>query len=124
MREAEELEIALAGPGVVRASEMGGALWRNNSGACFDQTGRMVRYGLGNVSKKLNDVWKMPDYCGIAPGGQFAGIEWKRPGWVYRATPREVAQLNAILNVRALGGVAGFATSIEEMERILTPWPR
>lgn len=124
MRTEEELEITLGGPGAVRASEMGGALWRNNSGACFDSTGRMVRYGLGNVSKKLNAVWKMPDYVGIQPGGRFAGIEWKRPGWTWTGTAHEQAQLNAIRNIVALGGVAGFCSSIEEMERLLSPWPR
>jgi len=26
-------------------------LMRNNAGACIDNTGRLVRYGLGNLSK-------------------------------------------------------------------------
>lgn len=37
----------------VEASKKGMRLWRNNVGACQDHTGRFIRYGLANDSKKL-----------------------------------------------------------------------
>lgn len=48
--------------------EFGGLLLRNNSGAWPDpKTGRLVRYGLGNVSKQFNEQFKSPDYVGGRP---------------------------------------------------------
>jgi hypothetical protein len=124
MNEQKELEATLAGPGAVLVSQCGGALWRNNNGACVDETGRHIRYGLGNVSAKHQREWTSPDSCGIAPGGLFLGVEWKRPGWHYTGTPRERAQLNCIRNISALGGIAGFVTSMDELERLILQWPR
>ena len=43
-------------------------LWRNNSGAFKDETGRMVYYGLGVISKKQNSRIKSSDLTGIWPG--------------------------------------------------------
>ena len=40
-------------------------LWRNNSGAFKDQTGRMVRFGLGNDSAKINKHMKSSDLIGF-----------------------------------------------------------
>jgi hypothetical protein len=45
-------------------------VWRNNSGALNDDTGRLVRYGLGKGS---------PDLIGIA-WGRFIAFEVKVPG--------------------------------------------
>lgn len=92
------------------ADASGCALWRNNSGAATGPDGRPVRYGLGNVSAQLCRVWKSSDWIGIGPGGLFLAVEAKSPGWLYRGTPHERAQLAFINNVRRMGGIAGFAT--------------
>lgn len=113
------------------AAHHGGALWRNNSGALLDKAGRMVRFGLGNDSARINAVWKSSDLIGIVPvtvqphhvgmvWGVFTAIEMKAPDW--RLTPgddRARAQGNFINQVRGLGGIAGFCRSVEEFERII-----
>jgi len=93
---------------------------RNNSGAMVDETGRQVRFGLGNVSKKFNEVMKSSDYVGVEPVvitqdmvgkiiGRFWAREYKPEGWVYTGTEREVAQKNFIDKVNSLGGNAAFS---------------
>ena len=85
----------------------GVTLWRNNSGATQDETGRQIRFGLGNDSAKVNREKKSSDLIGIetvviTPDmvGQTVGIfvsyEVKRPGWVYTGTEREQAQKSLI----------------------------
>lgn len=88
----------------LEASQIGMRLFRNNVGACKDETGRVIRYGLINDSAQMNKRLKSPDLVGIKPVliteshvgliiGQFVGREIKKPGWVYAGTDREVAQL-------------------------------
>lgn len=108
----------------VRASERGGALWRNNSGSLQDATGRWVRFGLGNDSKKRNDLWKSSDLIGITPVtwwgrtfGVFTACEVKHPGWTKPESDRDRAQLAFITTVQRLGGIAGFAASVEDFDR-------
>lgn len=101
------------------AAQRGAWLLRNNSGAFEDKTGRQVRYGLGNVSKKFNAVMKSSDLI----GGEsviitedmigmsmmrFLAVECKRPGWHYTGDEREVAQRKFIDKVNAMGGRAYF----------------
>jgi len=97
---------------IARARD-GWRLWRNNVGACLDTRGRAVRYGLANDSAALNARLKSSDLIGVAPGGQFVARECKAPGWVYRGTDREEAQLAFILLVKGLGGDAAFTTGEE-----------
>jgi hypothetical protein len=101
-------------------------MWRNNSGACVDDTGRLIRYGLGNVSKEVNKVMKSSDLIGITPHvaqpedvgrlfGIFTAEECKPVGW--KLTPgdtRGAAQLNFINLVVSLGGIGRFISSMEE----------
>ncbi len=105
----------------LEASRKGIYLWRNNVGALKDSTGRMVRYGLANDSKSINEVLKSGDRIGIRPlvitpahvghtVGQFVSREIKKPGWQYTGDPHEVAQLNFANLVNSCGGDAGFAT--------------
>ncbi len=117
-------EAAVSAALQIEAAKRGGSLWRNNSGACVDQEGRQVRYGLGNTSTKLNEHFKSSDLIGITPmeiGGQIVGvftaIEVKAPGWHGpRATnPREVAQNNYLQAVRAMGGIGKFAQSVGDI---------
>lgn len=107
----------------IRAAKHGGRLWRNNSGAFFDDTQRMVRYGLGNDSKEINRIFKSSDLIGITPVtchcgqtyGVFTAEECKPPGWKLRpADKRAKAQLAFIQLVLKLGGIGRFITSAED----------
>ena len=101
----------------VEAAKYGFAMWRNNSGAVTTDDGRHIRFGVGNDSKKLNEIWKSPDLIGIGPNGRLVGCEVKRPNWRAPETNRDRAQLNAINQINALGGIGFFATSIEDYKQ-------
>jgi hypothetical protein len=105
----------------LEAAARGIALYRNNVGALLDQNGRLVRYGLCNDSKALNEKIKSGDLIGIRPViitpdmvgrkiGQFISRECKAPGWVFSGTAREIAQQTWIDIVRGFGGDAGFSS--------------
>lgn len=105
----------------LEASRVGARLWRNNSGACQDKNGREVRYGLGNISKRVCDKMKSSDLIGIEPIligpehvgqiiGRFVAVEVKKPGWKPTGKGRELAQANFIRIVNGLGGRALFST--------------
>jgi len=87
----------------MRANMRGEILWRNNVGACMDERGNYIRYGLCNESKELNERVKSSDLIGIkrvvvTPDmvgrevGIFLAVEVKAPGWVYSGSKREEAQ--------------------------------
>lgn len=106
----------------LEASRKGMRIWRNNVGACMDDGGNFIRYGLANDSKKMNDVIKSSDLIGIRPVtiqqahvgtvlGQFVAREVKSGSWSYSGTPREEAQLRFLELVASLGGDAAFANS-------------
>lgn len=116
----------------IQAPHHGCILMRNNSGACIDETGRMIRYGLGNISKKYTDQIKSSDLIGITKVlitsemvgttlGVFTAIEVKKEAWkdTKKLDKRESAQLNFINWVKALGGFAGFANNIDKLPTIL-----
>jgi hypothetical protein len=119
------------------ASSLGMKLFRNNSGAFKDETGRLVRFGLGNESKKLNDLYKFGDYIGTTPVtitqdmvgktvAVFTNLEVKPDGdrgkTLLKAmnTPnsREAAQLRAIELTREFGGIGGFVTNADEVNTL------
>lgn len=112
---------------ILEASKHGIILWRNNSGAFKDETGRMVFYGLGVISKKQNERIKSSDLIGIVPptfenmcGGVFIAIEVKREGWVFNPNDkREQAQKAFIDFVIARGGIAGFCSSTLDFLRLI-----
>lgn len=96
-------------------------LFRNNSGAYVDESGRQVRYGLANESKQVNEVLKSPDLIGWRPRlitpdmvgstiGQACMREVKYEGWTYRGDKHEAAQLAFIELAIADGCDAAFAT--------------
>jgi hypothetical protein len=98
-------------------------LMRNNVGALPDQTGRWVRYGLCNDSKKMNAQLKSHDLIGIKKVlikpehvgtviGQFISREIKKEGWIYSNTPHEQAQARFAKMIVAYGGDAQFASSV------------
>lgn len=106
-------------------------LWRQNVGACQDQSGRLIRYGILNDSKQVNQRFKSSDLVGIRPilitadmvgqiVGVFAAIECKASNWTCRPNDEHTqAQQRFIDLVRAAGGFAGFARSVEEARTIL-----
>jgi len=105
----------------LEASQKGVRLFRNNSGALKDRTGRLVRFGLGNESEEINKVFKSPDLIGWRPvvitpqhvGYTLANTvmrEVKEPGWQYTGNEHERAQLACLNLCSADGGDACFAT--------------
>jgi len=104
---------------------------RNNVGACQDQTGRLIRYGLMNESARQNEEIKSSDRILIVPTwcyrehigwgwlGAFGAIETKKSDWKFsQADKRAVAQQAFHTIVRGYGGFAGFATGPEDVARI------
>ena len=90
-------------------------LWRNNTGALKDATGRLVRYGLCPGSSDLiglRQVTITPDMVGQTIA-QFVAIEVKDRG---RLTEQQQA---FITMVQQAGGLAGVARSPEEARAIL-----
>lgn len=112
-------------------ADAGMDFWRNNVGACQDQTGRVIRYGLMNDSQKLNARFKSSDLIGIRPMvvtaewvghtvGVFTAIECKGSDWTNRPNDEHTqAQQRFIDLVRRNGGFAGFARSVDEAREIL-----
>lgn len=114
-------ETAVSNAVRIEAPKLGAIAWRNNSGAAIDDTGRAVRYGLANDSKKINAVFKSSDLIGITPVtwygrrfGVFTAIETKRPGWTKPENDRDRAQQNFLMTVESMGGIAMFTTSVED----------
>lgn len=105
----------------LEAPHNGCMLWRNNVGACMDERGNHIRYGLVNDSKAVNQHVKSSDLIGItqvliepehvgSTFGLFTATECKKAGWKYAGTQREKAQLAFLNIVISQGGIAQFAT--------------
>ncbi len=92
---------------MVALSEAGCLIWRQNTGAYQDPSGRLIRYGLGTGSS---------DIIGICMDGTFLAVEVKTP--TGRVSPAQEAFIEA---VRRRGGRAGVARSPEEAVRIARP---
>lgn len=110
-----------------------GPMWRNNSGACTDDTGRLIRYGLGNDSAQLNREIKSSDLIGLTPVnayvhslaswvrlGVFTALEVKASDWRFSASDeRTVAQAKFHAIVREAGGFAGFVSNEKDISSII-----
>lgn len=108
-----------------------GPMWRNNSGACYDDRGRLVRYGLGNDSAQINREIKSSDLIGITPVlitpnmygqilGVFTAYECKPSYWGFREKDeRAVAQAKFHRIVRDAGGFAGFVNDPNQIHSII-----
>lgn len=110
-----------------------GALWRNNAGATTDETGRQIRYGLGNESAKFWKSWRSGDLVGVTRMtiqphhvGRTVGVftmmevkdaDWKPSRLNQPSNERERAQMACLMHVASLGGIAGFAASAADYER-------
>lgn len=93
-------------------------LWRNNTGALKDASGRLVRYGLCTGSSDLigfTTVTITPDMVGQQLA-VFTAIEVKDKG---RPTPEQLRFLEV---VRAAGGMAGVARTVEDAQDIIRAW--
>lgn len=110
----------------IAAMYYGCTLLRNNSGACMDETGRLVRYGLGNVSPKqqtassdligITKITITPDMVGKTIG-VFTAIEVKKEAWNCnkKLDEHETKQNNFLQWVRSLGGLAFFANKVDDL---------
>ncbi len=114
-------EAAVVNNVTLEASRVGARLWRNNVGACKDERGRLIRYGLCNTSKQMNEQLKSSDLIGIKPIlitgdmvgstiGQFVAREVKKGGWSYSGDSHEIAQLRFMELIVAFGGDACFVS--------------
>lgn len=113
------------------SAKYGARIWRNNSGATMDENGRMIRYGLGNTSKRINDVMKSSDYIGFIPRkinadmvgqniAQFAAFEMKKPGWkLIPSDKRGQAQAAFGSIVSNAGGIFSFISAPEQFKEIM-----
>ncbi len=112
-------EAAVVNNVTLEASRVGSRLWRNNVGACKDQRGRLIRYGLCNTSKEMNAQLKSSDLIGVKPVlitqshvgsviGQFVARECKEGSWQFKADQHESAQLRFLELIASLGGDACF----------------
>jgi hypothetical protein len=111
----------------LEAMRRGCILWRNNVGACTDNTGRLIRYGLANDSAQMNKEVKSGDLIGIKfttvtldmvgqTIGQFVSVEVKKEGWKYTGRGREVAQQKWVDIVRWYGGLSQFAAGVDDLQ--------
>jgi len=126
-KEAEK-EVLLAAPSLQCR------LLRNNNGA-VEVDGRFIRFGLGNISKRISDMMKSSDYIGVTKVvitqemvgktvGVITAIEVKPKGFnIFRLDfpkqSREFAQLNFLNFIREFGGFAGFVTSGDDLKTII-----
>jgi hypothetical protein len=93
-------------------------LFRNNTGAIKDQTGRLVRFGLCKGSSDLigfKPVTITPEMVGRQVA-VFTAIEVKTPDG--KPTPEQLHFLN---RVKELGGIAGIARSVDDVLAITSP---
>lgn len=119
----QQIQIAAVGNGC--------QLLRNNSGAFTDATGRHIRFGLGNVSKKHSDHIKSSDLIGftrvtITPDmvgrtvAIFTAVEVKKPNAQIKMIDAKLrAQMAFIEWITKNGGFAGFARSVDEFRKII-----
>lgn len=116
----------------IEAPKYGCILERNNSGAFTNPEGRLVRFGLGNISAKHAEKMRSADLVGITTiiitqemVGQKIGVytagEVKPPDWKpnKKLTPHEQAQLNWLNWVKLRGGIAGFVNSVDSLRLLL-----
>lgn len=110
----------------VRASKMGGRLWRNNKGAAYLQDGTFLRYGILNDSKRISDEIKSSDLIGGYPlviTADMVGstvcqlwlVEVKKEDWHFSDDPHDNAQLKFLELGLAMGARATFATSEDDI---------
>ncbi len=104
----------------LEAAALGWLVFRNNSGATRDETGRLIRYGLGHESEAINAVLKSSDLIGWTGTGRFVSLEIKAPGWQLTAgDKRGIAQARWLAAVVQAGGIGRFITGTGQLDRIV-----
>lgn len=108
------------------AAKLNTPLWRNNRGAFRDDTGRLVKYGLGSEADLSSS-----DYIGIRPVlitpdmvgqvlGVFTAVEMKAEGFKFNKNDKHLLNQKIFIDiVNQYGGFAGFASSVEDFYRII-----
>lgn len=108
------------------AAQLNTPLWRNNCGGFYDERGRFVRYGLGSEAKLASS-----DFIGIRPVlitpemvgqvlGVFTAVEMKAENWHFNKNDKHLLQQKHFIDtVQQYGGMAGFATSVNDFYRII-----
>ena len=102
-------------------------LYRNNSGSFKDKTGRFIRFGIGNISKKLWSKWKTSDLIGytivtVTPDmvgkkiAVFTAVEVKQPNT--KVDARYKAQKKFIDQVTQDGGLGAIINSLESLKKL------
>lgn len=124
-------EAAIQSLSIYESSNLGLLPMRNNVGACVDETGRVIRYGLMNESKKVNDEFKSSDIIAITPilieprhvgriMGIFTALETKESGWKMKPSDeRAKAQLRFHNLVRTYGGIADFVKDPATIKKLI-----
>lgn len=115
----------------IEGVQYGTQLMRNNSGALKDAQGRWIFFGLGNVSKKHGEHIKSSDLIGFTRVtitqdmvgktlAVFTAVEVKRPNAVLKQIDKRLQAQQAFISwVKAAGGFAGIAQSIEDFRKII-----
>lgn len=116
---------------LINARQFNCVLMRNNSGACTDKDGRLVRYGLGHTSPKQE--YKSSDYIGITKVvitqemvgktlGVYTAFEVKKRDWksTKKLDDHEVKQNNFLQWVTSMGGIAHFISdpTVDKLKEI------
>lgn len=108
------------------AAQLNTPLWRNNRGAFRDDTGRLIKCGLGSEADLSSS-----DYIGIRPVlvtpemvgqvlGVFTAVEMKKEGFKFNKNDKHLLQQKHFIDiVNNYGGFAGFASSVEDFYRII-----
>ena len=108
------------------AAKLNTPLWRNNRGAFRDDTGRLVKYGLGSEADLSSS-----DFIGIRPVlitpdmvgqvlGVFTAVEMKAEGFKFNKNDKHLLNQKFFIDiVNNYGGFAGFASSVEDFYRII-----
>ena len=111
----------------LESPKLGVTLLRNNQGGFKDETGRLVRFGLGNESP--NQFFLSSDLIGfteivIGPDmigkrvAVFTSIEVKKEKDTTKKE-RKQKQQNWIEFVKDRGGIAAFCNSVDELRKII-----
>lgn len=93
-------------------SQAGSVMFRNNVGAYRDETGRVIRYGVGNPGGSDLIGWTPITITSDMVGrtvAVFTAVEVKTP----KGKPTE-AQVNFLQQVTKSGGIAGIARSPDD----------